>query len=203
VTEKATNKEFADYYASSSRKRLFAWVDYQKRALLGRHLDARSNLTVLDLGCGECNVTAQWAGRHQVHGVDHDPELLRRAAAKGVVTAVGTLDSAPYPDGTFDAVIMIDTIEHVESRERCLAEVKRLLKADGAFIAITPRYDSLLWNMGERFAHWVTGRNESGHISPYVTESLTYWMNMHFKRAEIGRLNFGMWIYTIAQDKRP
>lgn len=197
------DQQFADYYASGQRKRLFAWVDYQKRGVLRRYLGARQGLTILDLGCGECNVTAEWVGRHNVHGVDYDPELLRRAAARGVTTATGTLDSAPYPDATFDAVVMIDTIEHVPSRERCLTEVKRLLKPDGALIAITPRYDSLLWNPGERFALWLTKRSGAGHISPWITESMRYWMDVHFARNEVGTINFGMWLYAIAQNKKP
>jgi ubiquinone/menaquinone biosynthesis C-methylase UbiE len=45
--------------------------------------------------------------------------------------------STPYEDATFDAVMAHYMLYHVPDRPRALAEIARVLKADGKFFAVT------------------------------------------------------------------
>ena len=197
--QEISSQDFASYYGGFMNRYLFRWVDIRKRAVIRRVLAGGSRLRLLDLGCGQAAISAEFVRDHEVHGVDADSRTLAVAAARGVLTQVGTLEKTPFASGTFDAVVMIDSIEHVPSRERGFAEIRRLLKRDGALIAITPSYDSPLWNFAERVALLLSGRSSSGHISPYTREALEYWLRENFEEVEVGRLNFGMWLYAIAR----
>jgi ubiquinone/menaquinone biosynthesis C-methylase UbiE len=133
--------------------------------------------------------------------VDVDAGLLQSAKRNGLSTQQGSFEAIPFDDSFFDAVLMIDTLEHVESRERTFCEVKRVLKPAGRFVAITPNYASLLWNAAEPIALAISRRAASGHISPFTSEALRYWLKRHFSSYRIGKLNAGMWLYGMAETK--
>ena len=73
---------------------------------------------VLDLGCGDGRLAlgvAQYAKR--VDGIDPDPEAIaaaktnaRHAGVRNVRFAAGAAQRLPYPDATFDVVILSWTL---------------------------------------------------------------------------------------------
>jgi 2-polyprenyl-3-methyl-5-hydroxy-6-metoxy-1,4-benzoquinol methylase len=90
--------------------------------------------TVLDVGCGEGILTAQWAqrlGDGRVVGVDlDDPKLAAEWQARGCrpnlefrAMAAERLD---YGDDEFDLVAATEVLEHVPEPERVLAEMARV-----------------------------------------------------------------------------
>ncbi|MGE5180406.1 MAG: class I SAM-dependent methyltransferase, partial [Acidobacteriota bacterium] len=44
----------------------------------------------------------------------------------------------PYGDASFDAVVIVDTLEHVDDPEFLVAEVARVLRPGGRFVAFVP-----------------------------------------------------------------
>ena len=52
--------------------------------------------------------------------------------------AVGTGIYLPFPDRTFDAVVMSELIEHIAQPELMLSEVARILTPEGALMLTTP-----------------------------------------------------------------
>ncbi len=193
------SQKFDQYYSSLTNRFLFRWVDHAKRSVLATAFGERAGIKILDLGCGAGAVSNILIPRHRVFGVDHDAGILEQAKANGLETAVGALDAVPFEDGFFDAVVMIDSIEHVPSRERAFSEVKRVLRPDGALVLITPAYDNPLWNLGEWFGLLASGRKESGHVSPFTAESLRFFLARDYSDIQIGRLNFTMWLYGVAR----
>ena len=51
---------------------------------------------------------------------------------------VGDAENIPFPDNHFDAVVIIDVLEHLEHPEKAVLEVKRVLKDDGIFHFFIP-----------------------------------------------------------------
>jgi ubiquinone/menaquinone biosynthesis C-methylase UbiE len=196
------SQEFSSYYGSLRNRALFRWVDVRKRAAIRAYVGKRQNLQVLDLGCGSAAVSSAFVRDNNIFGVDPDAALLETARQRGLSTSVGTFESIPFDAGRFDIVLMIDTLEHVDSRERTLAEVRRVLAANGGFLAITPNYASPLWNVAEPIALRLSGRNASGHVSPFTGESLRYWLERSFSTVTIDTLNLGMWLCGIGEAKR-
>jgi SAM-dependent methyltransferase len=96
---------------------------------------------VLDIACGEGYGTAALAaaGARSVLGVDISPEACEHARRKyRVETRVGSAESIPLDDGAMDVVVSFETVEHVESAGRFLAECRRVLAPGGTLIMSTP-----------------------------------------------------------------
>ncbi len=65
---------------------------------------------------------------------DRSPEMLARAAAKGLETVEADALSLPFGDGVFDAAIMISMLHHVPDRAAALTEARRVLTPGGRLV---------------------------------------------------------------------
>lgn len=106
---------------------------------------------MVDIGCLDGTLTRLYAekvGTRDVHGVD--VSLNEAAEANGVSVRpfdLNSTDHLPFPDGHFDVVLCIETLEHVYPTDHLLAEILRILKPGGTAIIDVPRLDSFL-NIG-------------------------------------------------------
>jgi ubiquinone/menaquinone biosynthesis C-methylase UbiE len=120
---------------------------------------------VLDLGCGPGGFTISAAPlcRHIV-AADITPSFVelanRSLAEQGVSNAKAEVigpGKLPYADGTFDRVLMVDTIHHLEDAASTMAEVHRVLKPGGVLLIFEPnKRNPVLWFM------CLIDRNEHG-----------------------------------------
>ncbi len=112
-------------------------------ALLAGRLD-RDGLSLLDAGCGTGGFLA-WAadrgGFARLCGVDASPEAieLARAVAPSAELRVARLERLPFPDGSFDVVVLEDVLQHVDEAtlDAALAELRRVLRGDGVMVVRT------------------------------------------------------------------
>lgn len=96
---------------------------------------------VLDLGCAG-GFMAEEITRKGAHvtGIDPAAQAVDAARARASQTGqqirydVGTGESLPYGDATFDTVVCVDVLEHVADLVEVLAEVNRVLKPGGLFL---------------------------------------------------------------------
>jgi len=94
---------------------------------------------VLDLGCRDGALTQAYAGGNQIVGVDADREALAEAQKLGIETRWADLDHAlPFDHGTFDVVVAGELLEHLRDPRRVVAEVLRVLRPGGTFVASVP-----------------------------------------------------------------
>jgi SAM-dependent methyltransferase len=97
---------------------------------------------VLDVGCGEGQLTAEIARAGcRVIGVDVAEEPLRRGRElhPGIDLRRVELDGEwPLPDAGFDVVWAGETIEHVADTARWLSQLRRLLRSGGSLLLSTP-----------------------------------------------------------------
>ena len=113
-------------------------------AALDELWDQAQPRSVLDVGCGEGVLTAQWAerlGDRRVVGIDlEDPTLraewARRSRPNLEFQAVDP-GALPFADGEFDAVCAIEVLEHVPAPEATLAEMARV--AERRLLVSVPR----------------------------------------------------------------
>lgn len=82
-----------------------------------------------------------------VVGIDVSPRMVELQRSRGVDARVGDVQSLPFDDASFDAVSAQYMLYHVPDLPRGLAEIARVLRPGGRFVAITNAVDHLreLW----------------------------------------------------------
>jgi ubiquinone/menaquinone biosynthesis C-methylase UbiE len=127
------------------------------RDLLGKYTPGFSlaGSRILDIGCGDAGVIIALAeSGARVSGLELDRKSLARgrlrAEEHGVSAGLvaGVAEALPIRSGSLDLVILDNVLEHVQDRERTLAEIRRVLRQDGLLYLVTPKPLSLysLWN---------------------------------------------------------
>ncbi len=109
--------------------------------ILGRQRPEVKRL--LDIGCGVGEATsyiADKAGASWVGGVELSERARETAAGRGIeVHAVDmNHERLPYDDGSIDAIICGEVIEHLVDTDHLLQEIKRVLTPDGVCVLSTP-----------------------------------------------------------------
>ena len=122
---------------------------------------------VVDLGCGS-GVFTNVLQRHgyRCTGVDLSPKLIAIAREKysGIEFHVGDIEHLPFADGSFDGVLLSGVLHHLPDRSRCAAEVFRILRPGGKFVAFDP-------NRMNPFMYLYRDRSSPFYSSVGVTEN--------------------------------
>jgi len=149
---------WADYYPPDQR--VYAAAVYGRRNdVIVQEAGSRTG-AVLDLGCGVGDLSYLLAkSADRVVASDISSENVRRASGNLAQADIGAAvvqsegEHLPFPDRTFDLVVVADVIEHVASIAATLEEVQRVLRPGGRMICATPVRATL---QGWRLADWVT-----------------------------------------------
>jgi trans-aconitate methyltransferase len=98
-------------------------------------LNVQRGERVLDLGCGDGQLTAQIvAAGADVVGLDASAEMLAGARARGLDVQLGNAEALPF-NCEFDAVFSNAALHWVRDQDAMLAGVHRALKPGGRFVA--------------------------------------------------------------------
>lgn len=83
---------------------------------------------ILDLGCATGNYMAEFTRRgYDCVGVDVNPAYIERAKKRGLNVHLVT-DKLPFPDKSFDTVVMFEVAEHLPDIVSVLAEARRVAR---------------------------------------------------------------------------
>ncbi len=94
---------------------------------------------VLDVGCGEGQVTRRIAGLGvEAIGLDPTEAQIRAAHRRGSRARFirARSEQLPCPSASFDAVVLCLALEHVDPFEPAIAEVARVLQPGGLFLLL-------------------------------------------------------------------
>lgn len=130
--------------------------------------------SVLDVGCGEGVLTAQWAQKlarppaARVVGVDlSDPKLAAewsaRDGAENLEFRPMSVERLEFASGEFDLVAATEVLEHVDDPERALAEMARVA-ARWLLVSVPhePLWRALNMARGAYLSSW---GNTPGHLN--------------------------------------
>lgn len=130
---------------------------------LRRHLPNLGSMSILDVGSGRGKFLAAAAkAGARVEGVEPYEKYIElsqeRAKRDGVIIRVrkGDAEHLPFDDETFDFLNLSEVIEHVESPEKVLLEVKRVLKPGGhAYVSVPNRFGFFDQHFHLPFLNWM------------------------------------------------
>jgi ubiquinone/menaquinone biosynthesis C-methylase UbiE len=136
-------------------------ADWNYRPLLGAISRTRFRLVValigdvkrerlLEIGYGS-GVFMPELARHcdELYGIDvHPMTNAVRVSLAGVGVSAklfsGSVTALPFDDDFFDCLVAVSALEFVDDLDAACVEIKRVLKADGAFVVITPGHSPLV-----------------------------------------------------------
>jgi len=94
---------------------------------------------VLDLGCRSGALTRHFLEGNSVVGVDVDPAALEKAASLGIEPVQANVEEPlPFDDGSFDAVVVGELLEHLRFPDALVAEIARVLRPGGVVVGSVP-----------------------------------------------------------------
>ncbi len=106
--------------------------------------DSPGHFRILDAGCGTggmLQVFNREFPRSELYGIDLSPDACEIARMKSSATVVqGSVESLPYPDNHFQAVVCLDVLEYDVDPQKILLELERVLCPDGVLVVNVPAY---------------------------------------------------------------
>jgi SAM-dependent methyltransferase len=126
-----------------------SWLTIEELDRFVARLELRATARLLDVGCGSGGPALYVARRTgcRVVGVDLYEEAVREATRRADVAGLEQLthfqqadasDILPFEDASFDAILCIDSINHLSDRRRVLEDWARLLRPGGRLLFTDP-----------------------------------------------------------------
>jgi 2-polyprenyl-3-methyl-5-hydroxy-6-metoxy-1,4-benzoquinol methylase len=133
--------QLSERYAEHNRSERgagFVFARPEREALFKRYVGGPGR-KVLDLGCRDGALTQAFLAGNEVTGVDADQEALAAAAKLGIETRWADLDQPlELGDDSFDVVVAGELLEHLRDPQALVAEIRRVLRPGGTFVASVP-----------------------------------------------------------------
>lgn len=148
--DKAKEIAFFDAHAASDEYDVFTPNSNAKLIAAFRRLtELRDGARVGDLGCGSGAFTEllRQAGYKAV-GVDISPKLIALGRNKypGLELVEGDVENLPFETASFDGLLLSGIVHHFPDPRRFAAEVFRVLRPGGRFMAFDPnRMNPFMW----------------------------------------------------------
>jgi SAM-dependent methyltransferase len=101
---------------------------------------AEQPLRVLEIGPGTGGFAARVAAALpgvRLTAIDQSPRFVELTRARGIDAREGDVQDLPFGDESFDVVAALWMLYHVPDVDKALAEIRRVLRPGGLFLAVT------------------------------------------------------------------
>jgi SAM-dependent methyltransferase len=119
----------------------------EKHILIENELFVGAESLNLDLGCAQ-GTLSYFLRKKGGDWLSADQDFLNLKSTQNLLQKnLIQLKEGPLPfkDGSFDSVVSLDYLEHLDQDDFCLTEIHRVLKSDGQLVLATPQTGKLFW----------------------------------------------------------
>ena len=143
---------------------------------------------ILDYGCGAGGYSLALAQRgFECVAVDVDAELVAHARDAGVDARVVDAGARlPFDDGSFDTVILFETLEHVRDYEQVLREARRVARANVLITVPDCTATPLLARASVVFDHYLA----DDHVNFFSVDEIGAALSRVFARHDVHQGNY-------------
>lgn len=129
----------AEYGRMHDAEDAYWWFVARRELALG--FMPKDRQRTLDLGCGTGVTLGLLQGEGWAAGLDFSVTALDFCRARGLKNLVqGDGARLPFASDAFDAVITLDTVEHIEDHRAVIAEIFRVLRPGAVVVTSVPAY---------------------------------------------------------------
>jgi SAM-dependent methyltransferase len=163
-----------------SRRNIIETVLRSQLQSLGPHSQ------ILDAGCGtggNLDLLSSFGSHVTGLEMEHDAaEIARSKSGKAVY--IGSLpDQLPFSDESFDLIVLLDVLEHIEDDRGALASLTAKLKPGGFLIITVPAF-SFLWGSHDESHHHkrryrlneLVGKMQQCNLRPKYASYFNTWL---------------------------
>jgi SAM-dependent methyltransferase len=133
---------------------------------------------ILDLSSGGGD-TSRMLERLGYHVTATDYGWLPPMAGVERVTGVDLNSFLPFRSATFDAVNLVEVIEHIENQPQLIREIARVLKARGELLISTPNVLNVMSRVRFLFTGFLRGRVRPAHYTSKPGQAPNIYL-LHF-----------------------
>ena len=93
------------------------------------------SISVLDIGGGTGKIMS-WIAPQVKRTVvlDPSPGMIEQCQKRGIECVLGKAETIPFPDHTFDLIMMNDVFHHIGDKEKAISEISRVLAPGGSVV---------------------------------------------------------------------
>lgn len=193
-------QSFWNGWNSANREVAVADVSDDQSAVVVRWLDAlgRTDLKLIDVGCGTGWLTARLRPYGDVVGTDLADEVVSRAAMRypDVQFRAGDFMTLDFVPASFDVAVSCEVLSHVVDQPAFLARVAKLLKPGGRLMIATQNRPALMLNdipppAPGQLRHWVDRREFARLLDAEFELDEMFSITPRFNRGVLRLLNSG------------
>ena len=119
---------------------------------------------LLDLSSGDGDTSEMLARQgFEVVATDYGPQRPMNGVAR--VAGVDLNSFLPFQTASFDAVDLVEVIEHIENQPQLIREIARVLKPDGVVLISTPNVLNVMSRVRFLFTGFLRGRVRPAHYT--------------------------------------
>jgi len=151
---------------------------------------------ILDIGCGDGFISAEFVDKEEVYGVDNFSDILKVASERGIITIKADLERGiPFKENIFDCVIASEILEHIFNTDFVIGEIRRVLKTNGHLIVSVPNVccftsrANVIVGRLPCYIEYDTSEGMSGHIRGYNKSAILNQLKRHGFQIEDVRTN--------------
>jgi SAM-dependent methyltransferase len=134
-----------------------------RRVLGGRAAGVR----ILDVGCGAGLFFDALERLGHVEGIESDRLAAAQAGRWRDRIHIGELDDTFQPESSFDLILLLDVVEHVDRPDRLLRRAAGLLVPEGRIVVTVPAFN-WLWTSHDALNH---------HVERYTAKDMRDLLN--------------------------